>query len=768
MLAELRAIVQRVAGARSFGDAVGALVRDVRAALGVEVCSVYLADYKASAYVMVANEGFAPGAVGATRLDGQTGLVSLVGRRAEPINLDNASSHAAYHLVPEIGEEDFGAFLGVPIIHHRQVLGVLVVQQRERRRFDESEEAFLVTLAAQLAAVMAHAQATGDTGALIDAEFDSHNACFKGVPGSPGVAIGQAVVLKASADLASVPSRDAEDVTTELLLFDRAIEAARGEIERVSEQLSSALPPEELALFDVYLHMLDDAAIADEVRALIRAGEWAQGALRQVIEEHVGRFEAMDDAYLRERGSDVRELGQRVLAHMQELNTPKVHFPDRTVLVSEEVTPSMLAEIPTDKLVAVVSMRGSGNSHVAILARALDVPTVMGAVDLPIFQMGSAPVIVDGFYGEVIGNPDERTLRRYRGLVDAERGFAEELEDLRDLPCVTKDGHRIRLWVNIGLVSDITRSLDRGAEGIGLFRTEVPFITADRFPTEEEQRALYREHMEAFEPRPVTMRTLDIGGDKSLSYFPIVEENPFLGWRGVRVTLDHPEIFLIQVRAMLKANEGLSGDLRIMLPMISSIDETLEAKLLVEQAYQEVLDEGRDIKPPQVGVMVEVPAAVYQARTLAKIVDFLAVGSNDLTQYMLAVDRNNPRVAELFQETHPAVISALREVARAAHAERKPVGICGEFAGTPIGAVLCMAMGFDVLSMNATNLPRVKWVIRNIKRMEARRMLARVLKMSTAGEVREYIRSELIAHGLERVVPNRASRLESSPSPHPS
>lgn len=754
MLAELRRIVQSVAGARSFGDAVSALVRDVRRALGVEVCSVYLADRTVGAYVMVANEGLAESAVGATRLDAEIGLVGLVGRRAEPINLDDAPAHPAYHLVPEIGEEAFSAFLGVPIIHHRQVLGVLVVQQRERRRFDEAEEAFLVTLAAQLAAVMAHAQATGDAGALIDAEFDSHNVCFKGVPGAPGVAIGQAVVLKASADLASVPSREAEDITTELMLFDRAIEAARAEIEHVGEQLASSLPPEELALFDVYLHMLDDAAMADEVRSHIRAGQWAQGALRQVIVEHVGRFETMDDAYLRERGSDVKELGQRVLAHMQELNTPKVHFPDRAILVSEEVTPSMLAEIPADKLVAVVSMRGSGNSHVAILARALDVPTVMGTIDLPIYQIGGSPLIVDGFYGEVIGNPNERALQRYRELVDAERGFAQELEGLRDLPCVTKDGHRIRLWVNIGLVSDITRSLDRGAEGIGLFRTEVPFITAERFPTEEEQRALYREHMEAFEPRPVTMRTLDIGGDKSLSYFPIVEENPFLGWRGVRVTLDHPEIFLIQVRAMLKANEGLKGDLRIMLPMISSLDETLEAKALVAQAYQEVLDEGLDVKPPQVGVMVEVPAAVYQARALAKVVDFLAVGSNDLTQYMLAVDRNNPRVAELFQETHPAVISALREVAKAAHAERKPVGICGEFAGTPIGAVLCMAMGFDVLSMNATNLPRVKWVIRNIKRMQARRMLAKVLKMNTATEVRDYMLGELLAHGLEKVVPS--------------
>ncbi len=260
--------------------------------------------------------------------------------------------------------------------------------------------------------------------------------------------------------------------------------------------------------------------------------------------------------------------------------------------------------------------------------------------------------------------------------------------------------------------------------------------------------------MEAFDPRPVTMRTLDIGGDKSLSYFPISEDNPFLGWRGIRVTLDHPEIFMVQTRAMIKANAGLQCLLRIMLPMISNITEVEEAKALVQRAYDEVVEEGVDVKQPLVGVMIEVPAAVYQSRLLAKAVDFLAVGSNDLTQYMLAVDRNNPRVANLYQESHPAVLSALREVARAAHAEQKPIGICGELAGTPVGAVLLMAMGYDVLSMNATNLPKVKWVIRNIKRSDARRMLARVLRMQTAEEIQSYMHGQLIDAGLGRVVPS--------------
>ena len=757
MLNVLRRIVQDVAGASSFEEALDLLVHDVREALGTEVCSVYLMNREQDELMLAANEGLKAGSAGTLSLELQQGLVGMVAERAEPLNLENATEHPRFHLVPEIGEEAFNAFLGVPVIHHRLVLGVLVVQQREGRRFDESEEAFLVTLSAQLATVIAHAEATGDMEKLFHGDtepaLERADAMFRGVGGTSGISMGTAVVVHPAASLEAVVDKAAEDVTMELQVFDRALESVRRDIRRISEQFAASLPPEELALFDVYLHMLDDNALAGDIRARIRKGSWAQGALKQVIREHVRRFEAMEDPYLRERGADVKDLGLRVLAYVQDIRTRKTHFPRDTILVGDEVTPGMLANIPAENLKGIVSVRGSVNSHVAILAQALDIPAVMGAVDLPIMHIDSKPLIVDGFYGEVFCNPSAGTVEHFQSLIVGEQAFAKELETLKDLRGVTLDGWRIGLWVNIGLTGDLTRSLDRGAEGIGLFRTEVPFMTKDRFPSEEEQRVIYREHMEAFEPKPVTMRTLDIGGDKALSYFPISEDNPFLGWRGIRVTLDHPEIFMVQARAMIKASEGLENDLRIMLPMISSIKEVTEAKGLVDRAYQEVLEEGLQVRQPLVGVMIEVPAAVYQARTLARMVDFLAVGSNDLTQYMLAVDRNNPRVAELYKDTHPAVLSALREVARAAHAENTGIGICGELAGTPIGAVLLMAMGYDVLSMNATNLPKVKWVIRNVKRSDARRLLARVLRMDTAEEIQQFMREQLIDAGLGRVIP---------------
>ncbi|MCB1646692.1 MAG: phosphoenolpyruvate--protein phosphotransferase, partial [Pseudomonadales bacterium] len=704
-------------------------------------------------YLFMANRGLNQASVGRVSLDLTEGLVGYVGERAEPVNLDNAPEHPRYHYVEEIGEEPFSAFLGVPIIHHRRVLGVLVVQQREARRYDESEEAFLITLSAQLAGVIAHARATG---ALLNATPENLPASrFRGMSGAQGVAIGTAIVVYPDADLHTVPDRSTDNPDHEIALLREAVAETRNEITEISRKLSDRLKAEELSLFDAYLHMLDDTALGGEIVELIRAGSWAQGALRDVILAHVANFQAMEDPYLRERGTDVLDLGQRVLAKLQSTQDKRLDYPRDTILVGDELTAAMFADVPRDRLLGLVSVKGSGSSHVAILAKAMGIPTVMGVEDLPIHLMEDQPLIVDGFDGVVITHPDADQKSIYQEILREEAALTEGLEELKSKPCVTLDGHRIRLWVNTGLMNDAARSLDRGAEGVGLYRTEVHFMMNDRFPTEEEQKNIYREHLKAYAPRNVTMRTLDIGGDKALSYFPIKEENPFLGWRGIRVTLDHPEIFLAQVRAMIRANEGVNAYLRIMLPMISSTAEVDEAQRLIAQCYREIIEEGAEVEMPDVGVMIEVPAAVYQARDIIKRVDFLSVGSNDLIQYMLAVDRNNSRVAELYQEFHPAVLHALKHVVEAAHAENKPLGICGEMAGNPAAAILLTAMGYDVLSMNSTNLLMVKWAVRSFELSKAKRMLNKVLKMDNAWLIKNYVDEQMRKAGLGRIVRSR-------------
>ncbi len=749
MLEILRNIVQEVNAAGGLNEALQIIVRRVRDAMRTQVCSVYMRDPATGRYVFRATQGLNQALVGVASLAPGDGLVGLVAERGEPVNLEEAETHPSFRFLPGIGEEPFHAFLGVPIIHQRGVLGVLVVQQAERRRFDESDEAFLVTLSAQLAGVIAHAQVTGVVDSL--SLSGATPAKITGVAGAPGIAIGTAVVLSPGADLYAVQPREAQNRRKEVRAFREALQSVQRDIQQVADNLGPQLSDEDRALFDVYLSILDDSTIGAEVVGRIKAGQWAQGALSQVMIEHIRHFERMEHSYLRERAVDVRDLGTRVLTYLQEANQEVRVYPEQTILVSEELTATSLGEIPRDKLAGLISVRGSGNSHVAILARAMGVPTVMGAVDLPYARLQDHEVIIDGYNGTVHLNPLPDIKQRFQRVLDEDRALSRDLESLRDEPCVTLDGHRMPLWVNTGLMIDVTRSLEQGAEGVGLYRTEVPFLLRDRFPSEEEQRQIYREQLEAFAPKPVTMRTLDIGGDKALPYFPIEEDNPFLGWRGIRVTLDHPEIFLAQIRGMLKANEGL-GNLRVMLPMVCSTSELDEALDLIRRSHRELRQDGLQGELPPIGVMVEVPAAVYQARALARRVDFLSVGSNDLTQYLLAVDRNNTRVARLYHSLHPAVLQALQSIALAGQAEQVPVGICGELAGDPGGAVLLLAMGYNVLSMNATSLPKVKKALRNLRLSEARDLLRDVMAMECAFEINARLEHFLIAHGMEQFI----------------
>ncbi len=755
MLDRLRSIVQKVNAARDLQSALDIIVHKVRQALDTQVCSVFLLDKDINAHVLMASDGLKKESVGRVSLEAGEGLVGLVAKHAEPINLQDASLHPSFHYLKDTGEENYHSFLGVPIIHHRSVLGVLVVQHEERRRFDESEEAFLITLSAQLSGVIAHAEATGAVEGVSPSGHKTSDTVFPGVSGSSGVAIGEAVVVFPHADLSQIPQRRTRDIDGEIEFFNSCLELVRQDMRNLHAKLSGQVAEEERQLFDVYIRMLDDAALGNEIVERIRMGFWAQGSLAYVANEHVRSFEEMDDPYLSERAIDIKDLCARVLFYLQDKVVVETEYADCTILVSEEITPSMLAEVPESKLKGLISVKGSGNSHVAILARTMGIPTVMGAVDLPYTQLHGKEVIIDGYKGEVITNPSDQIRARFLETIQEQDQLDKGLEGLKDLPCETADHHRVHLWVNTGLMTDVMRSLDQGAEGIGLFRTEVPFLLAEQFPSEEEQYQIYREQLEAFAPKLVTMRTLDIGGDKSLPYFPIEEANPFLGWRGIRVTLDHPEIFTAQIHAMLRASVGFDN-LQIMLPMISNINEVTSALQLIKKAYRELIQEGVKVKYPPVGVMIELPAAVYQTRALARLVDFISVGSNDLTQYLLAVDRNNPRVANLYSAFHPAVLSALQQVVEGAQAEGKPVSICGEMAGDPGAAILLMAMGYDVLSMNAASLLKVKSVLRSITLEVAEELLENVMQLDDTQLIRSAVDLSLYNAGVDRLL--RSSR----------
>ncbi|OJA00306.1 phosphoenolpyruvate--protein phosphotransferase [Rickettsiella grylli] len=754
MLKMLRRIVQEISSVQGFEKALRILVRRIREALNIQSCTVFILDDEKN-YVLLATEGLNPHCIRKIRFNFNQGLVGLVGQTRELINIENAPEHPDFLYITDVGEERYKAFLGVPIIHNRALLGVLVAQQEEQRCFDETEEAFLVTMAAQLGGVLAHAEATGEILSLFKENKKKlqQDIFFQGIASAPGIAIGEAVVVFPFADLEAVPCKKVDNLSAEIIQLKKAFKAARDDIHRLKKHMMVVLPEEEQALFDVYLAILNKASLEKEVITTIKTThQWAQAALQLVINKHVQQFEKVDDDYLRERAADLRDLGRRILMHLQNNPFRPPCYPENTILIGEEVSPSALAEVPEGRLIGIVSVKGSSHSHFSILARSLGIPAVTGVENLPVNQLEAQTLIVDGSQGRIIIAPSERVKKSFTTLMRQQSEITNSLEALRELPAQTLDGYNIALWVNTGLMADASLSLTAGAEGIGLYRTEVPFLIRDCFPAEDEQYGLYRQLLAAFSPRPVVMRTLDIGGDKALPYFPIKEDNPFLGWRGIRVTLDHPEIFLIQIRAMLRANLEFNN-LRIMLPMVSCIAEADHALRLIDQAYEKVVSEDSQACKPPIGIMIEVPSAIYQVRGLAERVEFLSVGSNDLTQYMLAVDRNNPRVANLYDPFQPAVLKALVHIVEAAHLAKKPISICGEMASDPLAVPLLLAMGFDALSMNSFSIPRIKSVIRQTSLSQAKNTLIHILAMDNAADIRKYLSEAVPQFNVDCLMP---------------
>jgi phosphotransferase system, enzyme I, PtsP len=754
MLNVLKRIIQDVSHSAGLDQSLQILVQRVQEAIHCDVVNVYLLDYKNDEYVLVASEGMNLNKNYPIRFPVNQGIVGQVGRREEPINTENAHLHPHFITHPLIPEEPLQGFLGLPILQHRKLYGVLTAQQKDEQCFDDEQEAFLITLAAQLGGLISHAEATGELFDLTlppnekTNEQYTPNIKLNGQGCVPGVAIGRAVVIYPQADIHAVPRQTAHNIPQEIKNFQDALQATKDYIQRLGRRLALNVGEQEQALFDVYISILDQDHLGAEVIKEIQEEHiTAESALSLVIKRYIAHFEDIHDPYLQERAVDIKDIGQRLLAVLQSEQNEEYNYSPRTILVGEEITASDLAEVPEGYLAGIISGKGSNNSHVAILARAMNIPTVMGVIGLKLEDISKRALIVDGYNGDIFISPPKSLVSEYKLLWQEENELNESLFSLRDKLAETQDNYRIKLQVNTGLAMDAGLSMSVGAEGVGLYRSEVPFMTRDRFPSEDEQYIIYRQILKAFAPHEVTMRTLDIGGDKVLPYFPIEEDNPYLGWRGIRVTLDHPDVFLLQVRAMMRANEDIKN-LRIMLPMVTTLSEVDEAIYLIHQAYQELLEEGCDIPKPQLGVMIEVPAAAYQAHEFAKRVDFISVGSNDLTQYFLAVDRNNARVANLYDSLHPAILKMLMKIVESGHAAGVKVSICGEMAGDPLAALLLLAMGFDALSMNSASLLRIKWVIRSFKLNESRQILADVLGMEHPSEIRLYLQEVLHNQGL--------------------
>ncbi len=750
MIHRLQRIVQEVNRAPDIDSALVLITDSLTQDLAADACTIFLAR-KDDPDVMAlqACSGLNPAIIGRVERQMGQGLIGTIAARAEPMNLTDAPSHKKFLLVPDSGEVDFPIFLGVPIIAHRHVLGVIAVQ-RATSAFNEDEEAYLTTLAAQLATSIERAESQG----RFSTQQTTH--IIKGVPGSPGMAIGMAMVLNRGVNLESVPNKRTDDIDSELTSFRKAVNLVCEELTLQAEKMRAYLPEEECALFVVYAQMLSGGSLIDDTEKSINAGNWAPSSWRDTVEQHAHVFSQMEDAYLAERANDIRDLGLRVLRRLMLEQSAFLDFPDQTILVGDEVTATDLADVPPDCLSGIVSAHGSSSSHVAILAHALGIPAVMGVPNLPVKQLDGVKLVVDGYNGSAYINPDKYVLEEYGQYLEEENAIEQDLLELKDKTAATTDKRQITLMVNSGLMSDPTPSLRSGAEGVGLYRTEIPFQIRDRFPSEEEQYQIYRNVLETFRGKPVVLRTLDVGGDKPLPYFPINEANPFLGWRGVRITLDHPEIFITQVRAMMRANVGINN-LEILLPMISGKAELDDSLILINRVRDEIEEEtGENIWLPKIGAMIEVPSAVYQIADICQLVDFVSIGTNDLTQYLLAVDRNNENVAELYSSLHPAVLKAMVQIVEGAIAGDTPISVCGELAGDPLGVMALLGMGIDNLSMSVGSLLRAKKVIMSFSHSELTDLLQQALTMPDAFMIRELYAGKLDERGLGGLI--RAGR----------
>ena len=566
------------------------------------------------------------------------------------------------------------------------------------------------------------------------------NRVFRGIPASPGIVMGKAYVLFREI---FVPSPARKTTEEELATFYSAIKSTQRDLEGIIQRLKEQKSQEGLKLIEVQLLLLKDPFFVETVENYIREGDGASYAIHKFIETLKTEFESIGDPYIKDRFLDIKDVARRVMRKI-EGETWELSYQEPHVLFAHDLTPSDTAQLDTKHVLGFVTETGGKMSHTAIIARALGIPAVVGVEGILKEVKNGEQVVIDGFRGVVVVDPDEDTKRTYEKRVREYREYEKELEKAKELPATTIDGKEIDLTANIEIPLELQPAVENGARGIGLYRTEFIFLTGDGLPDEETQFRYYREAAEMFRDLPVIFRTLDSGGDKILGWQYLREDNPFLGWRGIRLTLDRKEIFLTQIRAILKASSY--GNVKIMLPMVSSVEEVERAKELLEEAIRGLEKEGSNIKKPvEMGIMVEVPSAAILSEHFAKHVDFFSIGTNDLTQYTLAVDRTNERISYLFDHVNPAVIRLMRQTIDAAHENGIWAGVCGEIASDPVAIPLLIGLNVDELSLTPALIPQIKGIIRGISYQECVKIAQEVLKMDSARKVRKFLSQELLS-----------------------
>ncbi|SFP21411.1 phosphotransferase system, enzyme I, PtsP [Mesorhizobium sp. NFR06] len=692
------------------------IVRDIASNMVAEVCSLYVlrAD---SVLELYATEGLNPNAVHLAQLRLGQGLVGTIAASARPLNLSNAQEHPAFAYLPETGEEIYNSFLGVPVLRAGRTLGVLVVQNKTMRHYRDDEVEALETTAMVIAEMIA----TGDLARLTKPglELDLRRpVSFTGLAFNEGVGLGHVVLHEPRIVVTNLFNEDSEE---EVRRLDRSLGSLRLSIDDMLERRDVAFEGEHREVLEAYRMFANDRGWVRRLEEAIRNGLTAEAAVEKVQSDMRARMLHMTDPYLRERMSDFDDLANRLLRQLMGRGPEDVaaSLPKDAILIARSMGAAELLDYPRDKLRGLVLEDGAATSHVVIVARAMGIPVagqVKGAVSMA--ENGDA-IIVDGEEGTIHLRPQSDLEAAYAEKVRFRARRQEVYRELRKKPSLTKDGVPVDLLMNAGLAVDLPQLTESGAAGIGLFRTELQFMVASTFPRAEAQERLYRDVLEAARGKPVTFRTIDIGGDKVLPYFKgaIQEENPALGWRAIRLTLDRPGLLRTQIRALLKACGG--RELKLMLPMVTELSEIAQAREIIDREVRHLSRFAHHLPTSlKLGAMLEVPSLLFQLDELMKAVDFVSVGSNDLFQFVMAVDRGNTQLADRFDNLSTPFLRVLKMIADAGVRNNTPVTLCGELAGKPISAMALIGLGFRSISMSPASIGPVKAMLTELPLQE--------------------------------------------------
>jgi phosphotransferase system enzyme I (PtsP) len=728
----LKQIREALAGGGPAQTRLDMVVRIIARSMVAEVCSLYLRR-AGGEMELFATEGLDPNAVHLTRMKPGEGLVGEIMRLGRPLNLADAPEHPAFSYRPETGEDPYHAFLGVPLLRGGRAIGVLVVQNRTARVYTEDEVEDLQIIAMVLAEMVAGGELIAEEE-LKGVEIAPHKPDrLKGSKFADGLAYGVAVLHEPPVAPSQLLS---EDVVAEEKRLQSALAALKAQIDAMLD--GHGLVEASFEVLETYRMFAHDRGWNRSLEDAVRNGLTAEAAVERVRSEHRARLGQARDPYLRERLHDLEDLNDRLLRHLSGDGQVARELPENAILIARNLGPADLLEYDRTKLRGLLLEEGSAASHAAIVARALDIPCVGRLPNLRDRVSEGDPVIVDAETGEAYLRPRPDVVKAIQARIDVRRQRRAEFAKLRDTPAFSRDGAKVTLLMNAGLDVDLDILEETGAEGIGLFRTEFQFMVAEEMPRFNAQAALYGRVMDAAGERPVTFRTLDLGGDKVLPYLEAErEDNPALGWRAIRMGLDRPALLRLQLRALIAASRG--RPLRIMFPLVANVDEFRAARALVDTEIAWAQRRGRPAPSRlDVGAMIEAPSLVWHLDALLPMTDFVSVGTNDLMQYMFASDRGNPRVSDRYDPLSPPFLRALEQIQRACAETGTPVSVCGEMAGRPLEAFALVALGFERLSMPPAGIGPVKQMVLSCDREAARRGVSALLK-GGAGSVRNEI-----------------------------